>query len=472
MNDIVRRHADPDSWNRHLYSEVSRLPPDPPPSPGVKAVWGETLARALGINVHYKFAGNSGLVYRTANCSWYTDALIDMGIRTIRDRLVPNSNGGRVAQRLWFPQLRDAGTRIHVSLGTFDTEVSGRTSAQMNTDVQALMDEFAQYGNAAAVERIFVSCGGVNEPNGSFSSHPNWYVDTAKWQEKIFDAVKARYPNMLVLSPANHDKVGTDAQRQNHYVQLASQGIDQHVDVGDFHHYSGGIVPSGDYDSRIKWMRVAYPAPKPIMSTEGGFNVGIGITTNGMPVSDQAAAVYAPRHLMETWIRNVQRWWKYELLNDPDAGAPSDYESWWGCIYTPSLDPATWTKGLQFYAFKNFLSIIGESGRWDAPSYTTTPLPVEVTGGGSNFKWRLFQKSNGKHLVIMWRDVSVYNYSKATGTGSMVTISPVNAVVKFETSKNVSIYSPTDQATPTSTPGSVTQVSVPMDGKLKIVEVG
>lgn len=78
----------------------------------------------------------------------------------------------------------------------------------------------------------------------------------------------------------------------------------------------------------------------------------------------------------------------------------------------------------EFYVTKRFLSLLSDRG----PRFTTAPLPLKVTGGGRDLQQLLVQKRDGRHYVLLWRDVEV---AEPYPRGTRLRVAPVDITVRF-----------------------------------------
>jgi hypothetical protein len=310
-------------------------------------------------------------------------------------------------------------------------------------------------------QSLFSAFEGINEPN---NNGVPWIAETREKTRSLYaqraihglEAVPIVGP---ALARVTHGGVqGHDTQQQSAELGDLSPWIDR----GNIHVYPRGRTPSEDLDAFISWQRLVC-ADKPIFNTEGGYFATSNYTGGAWPVSEKAVRQYVPREVMENWIRNIGRFFLYELLDDPIAAA-SARESNFGMIQVPSPDAgAPWTPKPHYYAMKNFLQILADPG----PPHLVEGLACRLLGGSIDLRHSLVQKRNGDHFLCLWRDVSVYN----TNTRSSVPVVPLTIDVVLERPANVVIYKPSTQPGPVRSHVEVLRFPVSLAGELVICEV-
>jgi hypothetical protein len=373
----------------------------------VPARMADSLAASYGINTHLSFRPT---VY--GNTSAVVEFLKWSRVRMIRDHIAP----GNKAQLQAFADLADAGCRTHSTMGKF----GATDQSVMNALVAA----------AATVPEAFVSFGGPNEPNAS-GRPSDWASRTVAHQKLIWDTVRGNraLSSIPICGPALQDVAPT---LQQDFAALGRAGVASYCDYGDFHSYPGGWTPSEELDIRMAWARAAF-GNKIDFCTEGGYNNGLSITNRGNPVPEDVGGIYAPRQLLEHFIRG-NTFFAYELLDDPDP-AGTDWEAHFGLIGTPGFDPATWYAKPGLTAMRRLLHHVADPG----PDFTPDPLNMAVTGGGADMRSTLLAKRNGTHLLLMWRDVNVYDpkahsYSRVSVNTITVTLAEPAVVDLFRPS--------------------------------------
>jgi hypothetical protein len=403
-----------------------------PPVSLVPARMADSLAASYGINTHLSFRPT---VY--GNTSAVVEFLKWSRARMIRDRIVP----GNKAQLQAFAELAAAGCRTHSTMGKF-----GETDQSvMNSLVAA----------AATMPEAFVSFGGPNEPNAS-GRPSDWASRTVAHQKLIWSTVRGNsaLSSVPICGPALQDVSPTLHQD---FAALGSAGVAKYCDYGDFHSYPGGWTPSEELDLRISWARAAF-GNKLDYCTEGGYNNGMSITNRGNPVPEDVAGIYAPRQLLEHFIRG-NTFFAYELLDDPDPSG-SDWEAHFGLIGTPSLDPATWYAKPALSAMRRLIHHVADPG----PEFIPDPLSMAISGGGVDMRSTLLAKRNGTHQLLMWRDVNVYD-PKAR---SYKNLNIARITVTLAKPAVVDLFRPSTPGISRESLGVVTSFSVPLGPEMYI----
>ena len=65
--------------------------------------------------------------------------------------------------------------------------------------------------------------------------------------------------------------------------------------------------------------------------------------------------------------------------------------------------PETWRHKPEFYATQRFLRLLSDRGS----AFTPVPLRARVSGGGDDLRQLVVQKRDGRHYLLLWRDVDV-----------------------------------------------------------------
>lgn len=181
----------------------------------------------------------------------------------------------------------------------------------------------------------------------------------------------------------------------------------------------------------------------PKVLSETGYDTrNAGASTGSV---DQATA---GKNILNNWLSAWVEGFKYYCvysLYDTGFDAPA----LWGLFTSPGVIKTTGTY------VGNFNTILADANITKATSATYDSLGFAVTNlpspGGL---YNLFQRSDGTYFLVLWNNVSNWNYS----TGLAVAVTGTNVTVTFARSGTISTYDPTvgTSAQTTATGNSVT----------------
>jgi hypothetical protein len=207
-----------------------------------------------------------------------------------------------------------------------------------------------------------------------------------------------------IIGPSLHD---TEAARNGgaHYRLLERIGVARYQDYLGMHRYPGGGVPTNGLDGRLQYVYGAFGPQYPVWITEWGYHNALRTTSGHKPTSEEAAATYGPRGLLQFAERGMPLV-RYEFLDDPDA-TQAAHESHFGLYGVNSVgaDPATtWQPKPEAEAMKRLLQRLKDPGG----NYEPGPVGLSVTGA-SDVRYVVTRKRNGEATVHLWRELSVWD---------------------------------------------------------------
>lgn len=257
------------------------------------------------------------------------------------------------------------------------------------------------------------SMAGYNEPNGP-GRPANWAALTLQHQQWLWTL--GQRLGIEVHGPSLHDQVPTLA---DDYAALGASGVGDFCSAINIHRYPGGQSPSQLIDQRATLARSAL-GPKRVHCSEGGYYTALQSFGGSNAVSEDAQAIYAPRHLMEYVVRGM-KFWQYELMDDPDS-TRLDREKKPGMVAVGSADPATWRAKPAFASMQSLLRATAD------PGTAFTPRPLRMRNDGpSDLRWVAAGRRDDSRFLVLWRDVDVYN--TATRTDLAVAAQPVTVTL-------------------------------------------
>ena len=171
-------------------------------------------------------------------------------------------------------------------------------------------------------------------------------------------------------------------------------------DFGNMHSYPGGGTPTRNLDEQ--WIPAArlICEDKPIIATESGWHNAISDDTSQPGVSEQASGKYIPRLYLEYFNRGIKRAFIYELI-DLSPEVNNNQHNFGLLHYDGSPKPA-------FNALKNLISLLQDPG----DSFSPQLLDYTLSGNTSNVHHTLLQKRDGRFCLILWLEVSSYDFQK------------------------------------------------------------
>jgi hypothetical protein len=386
-----------------------------PTVPLVQARAADSLVNAFGVNTHLNYAGPYQETARV------TQALNDLGVRHVRDNLNLSSPESFPAMR----QVAASGVRFDLIMGR---PRSWQTPSLL---VQTLATEFP----TGVVE----SLEGANEYN-LFTGAIDWVTELRSHQQQLWEAAKANpaTAELPILAPALGMKTG--------FEQLADLG--RYADYGNAHLYPGGRQPSYLIDQMTLAEQIVVPG-KPVIYTEGGYHNAMNTTSGHRPTPESVVGSYAPRMLLEHFVRGTSRFYQYELLDQRPDAEQVDHEARFGLLRNDfSPKPA-------YSAMKNLLALAADPG----PAFTPGELAYRVHGAPASTRQVLVQKRNGEFVLLLWRDVSIFNPT----TGQQVPVTPATVNVQLGERSTVSVHQPSSGSAAVST-STGTSVPVTLGG--------
>lgn len=381
---------------RHRLRRIERKIGEMMALPQVQPVWADKISDSFGVNVHYKFQTT---VY--GNEKAITKLLSELGVRHIRDRMVPSNNAQQTETSILYNQY---GIKTHMTLGVYDDT----TQADMNANCAKIAESPAKYS----------SVGGCNEPNDEPAAG-NWASKTRDHQKMVWDTMRAYgLGSIPVVGPALKVNV---SDLQNDFAELQGTDAYAYTNYGDIHLYplGGGnqLVPSSGMDTKMGWASSAFHG-KTLFMTETGMNN----STTKTP--EWVTAIYHPRLLLEAFYRGCKRSFIYELMDDPDPTGTL-LEAHFGLVRTPNgslNDPSQWTKKPSFNALRDLSVAMRDQGA----AVTPATIGLRVSGGDAKLRWICAGKRDGSTYLLLWRDTPIYNHNN----DQAITVSPQTITIE------------------------------------------
>lgn len=354
-------------------------------------------------------------------------ALKGLGATWIRTRIHTGNKG----QVTWINQLAANGIKTNALI-----DLPGRKDTP-----EALVALVA-----SSMPGSMLSMEGPNEWNLQGGS--NWVSELVNYQTRLWNAAKGNpvTRNLAIVAPALGMRTG--------YEQLGNRS--SIMDWGNIHLYTGGYVPGYRSDEVLASERIVCGS-KPIIVTETGWHNAQAWHGPHYYTPEDVAGIYAPRLLLEYFIRNVPRMAIYELVDNP-AGSNLREKNFGLLRMDLSRKPA-------FTALANLNTILSRTYR--TTGQAGQRVTFTILDGPSDLRSALVDRGDGRSLLFLWRGLaSIYDPQKR----KRLTPTPATATIAWGASKRVQRFAPSSSATAVAS--EVTSVSnVTLGAEMQILEV-
>ncbi len=361
----------------------------------VQARPADSLADTFGVVVHL---GYDDTPY--ANIDEVDRAVRELGVRHLRTRLVVRNPGMYSAMR----RIASDGARFDLVLGN---PTSPATPLDLvNTIASAIPNDVVE------------SVEGANE--WDLSGRSGWATELRNHQQALYQAVKGNpaTADLPVLAPALG---GRDTF-------AAAGDLSAWSDVANAHLYTGGLPPSTSIDAMTAAVREVAGADKPVIFTETGYHNAMSSTTTHYPTPESVAKIYAPRLLLEHYLRGTMRMYDYELFDQYADPGLTDRESNFGLVRNDG------TRKGSFKALRNLLALVDDRG----PSFSPGELSYSLSNTPADLRQVLLQKRDGSFVLLLWRDVSVYDRK----TEQRLAVTSTKVGVTLADRSTITVYKP------------------------------
>ncbi len=433
----------------------------------VRARQADALCTNYLINTKIYYARS---VYRHTHA--VMDLLTELGVRIIRERVTTGRSHGTRNQLYAMPALARRGIRWHGTVGTL-TQWPHADAA--NREVMTFLRQHYASRVGGDLRHLVHSLGGCNEIDGSVlrgRRDPHWAPHARRMQRALFEQAKAHPATAHI--PIAGPSTRTDVTRQRAH---ALGNLSRWCDLGNGHLYGHGTSPTRHLDRHLRILEPCFPGVRRYLMTETGYN-NSPQSDRGRSVPEFASAVYAVRGICDYFKRNVV-YGRFELLDDPDRidrssqhriNATADWESHFGLVAMTrgsvrDATPNTWRKKPEFHATKRLLHLLADRG----PDFTPRPLRMSMTVSTEDVQQLLLQKRNGKHYLLLWRDVEV---ARAYPSGRRIDVAPARVHVTLATARPFRVWGPNRRCEPLRTHSARRSIGLDLRGDLMVVEIG
>lgn len=318
---------------------------------------------SVGVNIHMTYTDTP-----YDDHAKVLEALREMGIRHVRDRLVPGREGDQAG---FLEQLGERGGCAQLVLG-------GETVSER--ELARSVDLVREHADVVA---------GVEGPNELDLLVRRDWQDVASSQQRFIAAAFRDEPG-LEETPVAAPSVGrVEAFRQ-------PGDLSENLDMANIHPYPGGDPPEGELDPHIEGAR-ALAGDAPVLVTETGYHNALADEESQPGVTEDAAAAYLPRLLLDAFAKGVVRTYLYELVDefpndDDDQASFGLYKIDWSA--KPSAESVS-----------ALLALLAST-----PSSQVGSLQVAVQAeDGADVRSLLLADDEGYWLAL-WQATSVYDY--------------------------------------------------------------
>ena len=421
------------------------------------------------------FAINTKLFY-ASQVYGETDAVIDLltelGVRTVRERVTTGDSPGAQNQRYAMPRLAERGIRWHATVCELDQWPVAELATR---EALALLTGYYAPAVGGDLSVLMHSLGGCNEVDGSVvdgAVDPQWPAHTRLMQRELWQQASAdpRTADLPVVGPSTRTDV--TAERAQLLGDLSAT-----CDWGNAHLYNRGRSPSRLIDEQLSILETCFPGVDRWFFTETGYN-DAPETDTGQTVPEEAAASYAVRAICDFHSR-ASIYGRFELLDDPDVIDYTNQETinrtalrdaHFGLVAmtaptVAAATPDTWRRKPEFYATQRFLRLLSDRG----PAFTTDPLGARIDGGSDDLRQLVVQKRDGRHYLLLWRDVDV---AIPYPEGRELMVEPTVLSLDLSPRRPVTVYVPRYSAAPVQTHAASESPQIEVAGDLVAVEIG
>lgn len=375
----------------------------------------ESFIDSIGINTHINY---DDTIYNDFD-RLLKPSLLYLGVRHIRDGLTDDKgdNGdGDLLKR--FRDLHNVGIKVTAGV-PYNTESIPALIDMIKTQRDVL--EAVEGPNETDIFTQF-SYRGEKFPEGTIAFMKDFY--SAIKNDPLLRSLPVLQTTLAFPGAYNEE---IDSIRADELGDLSA-----YADYGNSHNYFAfGEIPSDTIEDTHLPLNARITPGKPMMSTEGGYQMGEGDGYKGTwgdglsaPFSEDVHGRYLLRYLLEQYRLGYTRSFIYELL-DID-------ESQWG-LFRADGSPRPAADGI-----RSMIKLLNEGSwdnstkRWNVPDFTPGQLDYTLSGQPESVHSLLFQKSDGTFHLVVWNEVM--NWDPIAG--SAVFTSPVPATLTMNQSTN------------------------------------
>ncbi len=409
--------------------------------------------------------------YFTSTVYGQTAAVVDLvrelGVRIIRERIVAGSSTAARTQQQAMLDLANSGVRWH---GTVAELADWPNAAEANREVMEVLASVYGPQLGGDLSALMHSFGGCNEVDGTFD--PKWAAHARVMQQALWEQAKTNplTRDIPVAGPSTRSDV-TPARATE--LGDLSAWCDRFANA---HMYNRGKSPTRNIDAHMAILAPCFPHAERWIFSETGYNNSLQDNA-GQTVPEAASATYAVRGICD-FFRRGAIYGRFELLDDPDVinmrsqasiNSTADLEAHFGLVAmtegsVSTATPDTWRKKPEFFATQRFLKLLSDRGS----SFHPAGLAMRITGGSNDLQQLLVQKRDGKHYILLWRDVDV---ATTYPEGRSLRVHPDVVTVDLERAHTVAVYEPATSLHPVAARPHTRSVSVSLAGELVAIEV-
>lgn len=423
----------------------------PPPAPSTGPVLAVTPTRAafstqalkesVGVAVHATYDDTA--YYDTNRMLAY---LKELGVSWIRDGI---KESPRPFYTSFLKGVADAGIKITLIVG----DPTGR-DGQFGSGEQAALVNALKTTYAGRFHQLE----GPNE--WDVAGRANWPGELANFYAAYRSAVRAE-PSLNGVR-----FVGGSMAHAHNFAAY----IDKNQEAATLHPYPGGEMPEqGFLEGQIARARNSAGAGGTVIATEMGYNNAVNMTGGNVGVPEDIAAHYLLRELIFNFSSGISQNYMYQLFDQkPNNPQRTDIEEWFGLVAVegnPNASLTTWTlrKKPAFYAVDRFLDYLNDSG----PGTPPATLPFEAVSLPSSAVMIPISRGDGSYDIAVWLKNRLWNTSSRT----LISDTAASVTFRFGSAVDVSSYRPSVSGSVTQVGTDVSNITVPVDGKVTFFRV-
>ncbi|MEI2779553.1 MAG: hypothetical protein V9G19_27060 [Tetrasphaera sp.] len=340
---------------------------------------------------------------------------------------------GNKKQVEWLRQLNQAGIKLNAIMG--DPEQKAGNPEQLVALIASSLR-----GGVQSME-------GANEWNLRGGS--NWVSELRTHQTRLYRAAKstAATRGIPVVMPALGMRQG--------FEEFGNQS--KIMDWGNIHLYTGGFAPGYRTDEMIRLVKKV-SGGDPLIITETGWHNARHSTATHNYTPEAVAGTYAPRLLLEYFIRNVNKLSIYELFDDRKDPGEKNHEAHFGLLRNNG------TPKPAFESLANMNKIMKRQYRTEGAAGAA--LDLRFDSGPPDLRSALVSRKDGRFLLFLWRTAAIYD----PNTRKLLNPSNATVTVDWSSPKNVRRYAPAASANALSSERTTRSV-LSLKGELQILEV-